>query len=717
MLNLNWPLLPSVASVSWGLFLAITLLVRRASNSFCRHVVFFLAAVSIVHLSDVMLVRDVSNAFFWRKLGFSGELLSVSTLLFSTLSCMDFREMEYRRTARWRAAGVFGIVLVMTALLWLGAFFLAAWNELGNGIVVLGPFGRVAYLFIVVVAVLNLSHLEQLLRQTPDPLRYRLKLLWIGLGGMMAYELFRASQYLLIPAFQFGDIIVHGSVSLVCLGLISWGLVRFGGETGADRVIVSGRALYGSLTVIVVGLYLIAVGGVAKWVEEAARIVDISIWSFALFLSAICFVVLSTSRVFWVVARQIKARFLHQPKYDYRAKWMEVLNAFSETTSVDSILDQLLVLLGRTFAAGRISIWLRFDADHKYHQIRTVNRIQVWKPIESSHHLVSRMQNEHEPIEVEAAEAASDHQASVSDPFLAATQAALIVPIEATGILLGFITLSRDPYSAQYGKDDLDLLRGVARHVGVLLAHSKLIENQLSATRFEALHEFSVFCLHDIKNLAQRLSLVVQNSKIHGTTPSFVDSAFKTIGGTVEKMNALMEKLAAKFEDGPTSSDVLIELDGLIEDVVRSLPYPNQIVKKGSVGKIILPISEDKLKHVVYNVLSNAQQADSGHSQVYLEAKVADRCLLLKVTDGGFGLSKESLRKLFVPFRSTKRTGFGVGLYQTKRLVESSGGSILIESEFGNGTTVRVELPISPENADYEAEQEREEKPGQLVCK
>src|SRR5262249_16387836 len=130
----------------------------------------------------------------------------------------------------------------------------------------------------------------------------------------------------------------------------------------------------------------------------------------------------------------------------------------------------------------------------------------------------------------------------------------------------------------QYGKDDRDLLRGVACHVGVLLAHAKLMEDQLSATRFEALHEFSAFCLHDIKNLAHRLSLVVQNAKVHGSTPAFVESAFKTIAGTVEKMNSLMEKIATKMEEGLGPSEAVIELDGLIEDVIRSLSNPHQII-------------------------------------------------------------------------------------------------------------------------------------------
>jgi putative PEP-CTERM system histidine kinase len=704
MSSLTWPFFQGIASAGWGLLLVAVLLARRASDPFCRHVALFLAAVGVAHVSDVMLLLDMPHVLVWRSLSFSGELLSVPALLYASISFMEFRDSAYRRTARWRAAAVLGIALALTGMLWFGGFFLAARNAEGRGVVVLGSFGRVAYLFIVFAAVLTLSHLEQLLRQSPDLVRYRFKLVWIGLGGMMAYELFRASQYLLIPAFHFGDVSVHGSVSLVCLGLVSWGLVRTRWGTGTGRVTVSEQALYGSITVIMAGVYLIAVGGIGEWVVEGRREVDLSIWSFVLFLCVISFVLLSTSRVFWVALQQIRARFLYQSKHDYRAKWMEVVDAFSETIAADAILDRLLALLGRTFGAGRISVWLQFDVDQRYHQVRTVNRFHSSDPVGASHHLVARMLTGDESIDVEEVDSSPQSTMRTEDPFLSTTQAALIVPIKADGRLLGFVTLSRDPYSGQYGTDDRELLRGIAYHVGVLLAHARLVEERISAARFEALHEFSSFCLHDIKNLALRLSLVVQNAKVRGTNPMFVESAFKTIAGTVEKMNDLMGKLSAQSEARLNPYNVPIDIKVLIQDVVRSLPNSEEIVTMGTVGDVLVPIREDNLRQVLHNLLLNAQQAGSHNSHIKLETKLIHHRLVLTFTDSGHGISKDRLRKLFVPFRSTKPSGLGVGLYQTKSLVESAGGSIVIESLEGSGTTVRIELPLFSQDSDLLAQ-------------
>jgi len=48
---------------------------------------------------------------------------------------------------------------------------------------------------------------------------------------------------------------------------------------------------------------------------------------------------------------------------------------------------------------------------------------------------------------------------------------------------------------------------------------------------------------------------------------------------------------------------------------------------------------------------------------------------------------------LFRPFQSTKKKGLGIGMFQSRMVVEAHGGSIQVESETGKGTTVRVSLP------------------------
>jgi signal transduction histidine kinase len=65
----------------------------------------------------------------------------------------------------------------------------------------------------------------------------------------------------------------------------------------------------------------------------------------------------------------------------------------------------------------------------------------------------------------------------------------------------------------------------------------------------------------------------------------------------------------------------------------------------------------------------------------------------LEVEDRGPGIPPERLRNLFQPFQSTAPGGFGIGLYESKRIVESYRGSLRVESTPGEGVRVVVELP------------------------
>ena len=72
----------------------------------------------------------------------------------------------------------------------------------------------------------------------------------------------------------------------------------------------------------------------------------------------------------------------------------------------------------------------------------------------------------------------------------------------------------------------------------------------------------------------------------------------------------------------------------------------------------------------------------------------ADDFIEIEVKDTGQGISKENEEKLFTPFFTTKAKGMGLGLINAKRTIEAHGGTIQVDSEEGNGTTVTVKLPV-----------------------
>ncbi len=114
----------------------------------------------------------------------------------------------------------------------------------------------------------------------------------------------------------------------------------------------------------------------------------------------------------------------------------------------------------------------------------------------------------------------------------------------------------------------------------------------------------------------------------------------------------------------------------------------------------VISADERMLKQITLNLLSNAVKFTPGGGAIEVAARRAlDDGLILTVKDTGIGIADEDFEKIFQPFGQVdsslarKFEGTGLGLPLTKGLVELHRGSITIESEVGQGTTVRVALP------------------------
>ncbi len=100
----------------------------------------------------------------------------------------------------------------------------------------------------------------------------------------------------------------------------------------------------------------------------------------------------------------------------------------------------------------------------------------------------------------------------------------------------------------------------------------------------------------------------------------------------------------------------------------------------------------DEVKEVVVNLLENARNADATMVQVV----VGPGCI--RISDDGTGIPADLLPRIFEPKFSTNTSGSGLGLAIVRRLVESWGGEIEVESELGQGTKVTVRMAVPGTN-------------------
>jgi signal transduction histidine kinase len=89
----------------------------------------------------------------------------------------------------------------------------------------------------------------------------------------------------------------------------------------------------------------------------------------------------------------------------------------------------------------------------------------------------------------------------------------------------------------------------------------------------------------------------------------------------------------------------------------------------------------------------NAREASPDSGEVTVSTAQENGWVVLSVKDEGCGMSPEFLSKsLFRPFQTTKKNGLGIGMFQSKMIIEAHGGKITVMSEPGKGTTFQVFL-------------------------
>ena len=83
-----------------------------------------------------------------------------------------------------------------------------------------------------------------------------------------------------------------------------------------------------------------------------------------------------------------------------------------------------------------------------------------------------------------------------------------------------------------------------------------------------------------------------------------------------------------------------------------------------------------------------------------IKSDKVDGNVAFSFSDNGTGISKETIEKLWTPLFTTKAKGMGFGLPICKRIIETHGGAISIESAPRKGTTFTITIPIEPKTEE-----------------
>jgi PAS domain S-box-containing protein len=148
-------------------------------------------------------------------------------------------------------------------------------------------------------------------------------------------------------------------------------------------------------------------------------------------------------------------------------------------------------------------------------------------------------------------------------------------------------------------------------------------------------------------------------------------------------------------------NNILDEVVSFVEIEIERLGHKIAITKHYSQEKVVVLADPEKLNQVILNLCLNAiqamQQGGVLSVSVTMDRKNDSGYACFAIGDTGCGIAKENMSKIFDPFFTTKENGTGLGLAIVKKFVDSHSGYIDIKSEQGEGTLIKVFLPLLKE--------------------
>ena len=268
--------------------------------------------------------------------------------------------------------------------------------------------------------------------------------------------------------------------------------------------------------------------------------------------------------------------------------------------------------------------------------------------------------------------------------------------------------IARGDLDARVAATSSDELRRLVQDFNQMADDLKRQRSELERTqRLEAWADMARQVAHDIKNPLTPIQLSAEHAQrvnIDRGRPlsPILDECVAAILSQVKLLRQISAEFSS-FASSPTPRPELTALPALIEEVVE--PYRTGLAARIAIDVLApadvpdVTIDRTLFARALTNVIENALHAMPGAGRLTIAIRrpfvVGRQSLVVEVTDTGIGMDQDALNKIFEPYFSTKATGTGLGLTIAKRNTELNGGTILVASRRGEGTTVTMVLPIS----------------------
>ena len=494
------------------------------------------------------------------------------------------------------------------------------------------------------------------------------------------------------------------------------------------EVTIGREAVYSSVMIFVVGVYLLAIGIVGKIVEYAGGNVDLFLSFLAAFFMFCLFLATLVSKSLKERIRQFIDRNFYKNRYDYREQWGNFSENLSEVINLDEVLAKVIAEITKIFSARNVAILLYDEKIGAIVVRKTKNMFDINKVrFQRRSNFIDWLHRLGEAVEVSTLfkQAEQIGLTRQEQEHLKALQAVVCVPMIIQTKFCGILVLGEKVTGYRYSKEDFDLLETLANQSSVTILNAQLNEKLMITREMESLHKLYSFVLHDLKNSVSMLSMVIENAEKNWDDREFHKDMLCTISHAVNKMKSLISKISSLPEKLAPKRQ-LVYLNDIITKVLRDTKicnFKNIILQKNFQKLPTLSVDPDQIQKVIENFVVNAIEAQPNGGQIKIATRLVhnhnneylvegngnnvEEFAEIEIVDTGIGMSEEFIQnQLFKPFQTTKKKGLGIGLYQCQEIITAHGGAIEVRSKQHQGTSFKIQLPISNGHLSVEDNQQ-----------
>jgi len=240
-------------------------------------------------------------------------------------------------------------------------------------------------------------------------------------------------------------------------------------------------------------------------------------------------------------------------------------------------------------------------------------------------------------------------------------------------------------------KNDMNIVIDAFHTLGNEIKSLK--EQLVIKERLAALGEVSAGIAHEFRNpmavIAGHVRLLLKNLDQGDSRREIVHGILSEI----EEMNRIMEEFL-KFSRAEPIDKVDIDITKTIKAVISEMGDEGERIEFPFNDAIMAKGDEILLRQVIKNLIRNALDAGD---RVWIDIEnglsLNKEGVFISVRDNGKGIPEEDLKKVFMPFYTTKERGMGIGLALVQKIIIGHGGNVGVESKDGKGSTFRLFLP------------------------